>query len=89
MYNERMEVTLRIPDELSEVLHEMEPQDGRALLLETVCGLYARRRFGAGKAARLLNMDRFEFQQELGKREIPINYTLEDLKHDIAFARGQ
>lgn len=88
-YHATMEVTLSIPDELADVLHDLDQRDDRALVVEAVCGLYSRRRLSAGKAARLLNMDRLQFQQELGKREIPINYSLEDLKHDIAFARGQ
>lgn len=84
-----MNVTLDLSDELADLLHEVERENARALLVETVCGLYSRRKISAGKGARLLGLDRFGFQQELGKREIPINYTLEDLKHDIAFARRQ
>jgi len=82
-------MVLEVPDELADVLHELEPRDDRALLVETVCGLYSRRRVSAGKAARMLGMTGLEFQQELAVREIPINYTLEDLKHDIEYARGQ
>lgn len=86
---EPMQVTLEIPDELAGVLHEMEPRDDRGMLVEAVCGLYARGRISSGKGARILGIDRFEFQEELAKREIPIHYRLEDLKHDIAFARGE
>ena len=82
-------MTLDVPDELAALLHEVEPEDGRAVLVETVCGLYSRRKITGGKGARLLGLDRFGFQRELGKREIPLHYTLEDLKHDAAFARGQ
>lgn len=81
-------MVLEVPDELADVLHELEPRDDRALLVETVCGLYSRRRVSAGKAARMLGMARLEFQQELAVREIPINYTLEDLKHDIKAGFG-
>jgi predicted HTH domain antitoxin len=84
-----MKMTLDVPDELAALLHELEPEDGRAVLVETVCGLYSRRKITSGKGARLLGLDRFGFQQELGRREIPLHYTLEDLKHDAAFARGQ
>jgi predicted HTH domain antitoxin len=84
-----MQVTVDLPDELAGVLHEWEPHEDRALLVETVCGLYARGRISGGKAARLLGLDRFAFQQELAKREIAQHYTMEELQHDLAFARGQ
>lgn len=84
-----MQVMVELPDELAGVLHELEPCEDRALLVETVCGLYARGRISGGKAARLLGVDRFAFQQELTKREIALHYTTEELQHDLAFARGQ
>ena len=84
-----MNVTLEMSDELAGLLHDVEPDDSRAIMVETVCGLYSRHRVSSGKAARLLGLDRFGFQQELTKREIPMHYTLEELKHDVAFARGQ
>jgi predicted HTH domain antitoxin len=84
-----MQVTVELPDELAGVLHEMETREDRGLLVETVCGLYSRGRISGGKAARLLGLDRFGFQQELAKREIPLHYTMDELQHDLAFARGQ
>jgi predicted HTH domain antitoxin len=84
-----MQVVVELPDELAGVLHELEPCEDRALLVETVCGLYARGRVSGGKAARLLGVDRFVFQEELAKRDIPLQYTMEELQDDLAFARGQ
>lgn len=84
-----MEVSLNIPEELAELLREVETRDERALLVEAVCGLYSRCRIGAGRAARLLGMSRHEFREEVAKRGIPIQHSLEELRHDIAFARGQ
>ena len=84
-----MRVIVDLPDELAGVLHELEPCQDRALILETVCGLYSRGRISGGKAARLLGVDRLVFQQELAKREIPLHYTMEELQDDLAFARGQ
>jgi len=83
-----MRMVLDIPDELASVLHEVEPENAKAVLVETVCGLYSRGRIAGGKAARLLALDRLGFEEELGKRKIPLHYTLDDLKHDAAFARS-
>jgi predicted HTH domain antitoxin len=84
-----MNVTLEINEELEAILHEVEPDGDRALLVEAVCGLYARNRVGGGQGARLLGMDRFEFQEELAKRQIPMNYGLKELKEDLEFAGGK
>ena len=84
-----MQLTLELPDELVSMLHEVEPEDRRAVLIETVCGLYSRERIGSGVGARMLGMTRFEFWEELGKRKIPRHYDLDSLKQDFAFAREQ
>jgi len=81
-------MVLDIPDELASVLHEVEPEKTKAVLVEMVCGLYSRGRITGGKAARLLALDRMGFEGELAKREIPCHYTLDDLKHDAALARS-
>ena len=83
-----MKMMLDIPDELASVLHEVEPENTKAVLVETVCGLYSLGRITGGKAARLLALDRLGFEDELAKREIPCHYTLDDLKHNVALARG-
>jgi predicted HTH domain antitoxin len=83
-----MLLTLEVSEELADVLHEVEPENGRAMLVETVCGLCSRQRITGGKAARLLELDRLGFEQELAKREIAQPYTLRDLEHDAAFARS-
>jgi len=84
-----MQVMVNVSAELAGVLHELEESEDRALILETVCGLYSRGRISSGRAARLLGLDRFGFQHELTKREIPLHYTREDLQNDFAFARGE
>ncbi len=84
-----MQLTLEIPDEVAALLHEVEAQDDRALLVETVCGLYSRQRIGSGRAARLLGMTRADFQDELARRHIPLHYSIEDFRKDMAYAGGE
>ncbi|MCB9293714.1 MAG: UPF0175 family protein [Lewinellaceae bacterium] len=53
------------------------------LLLEIAILLYQQRRFTMGQASRFAGMNRILFQKELGKREIPVNYDVEDLEEDL------
>jgi predicted HTH domain antitoxin len=82
-----MQITLDISEELAGILHETGSRDDRAIVIETVCSLYSRGRISSAKAARMLGLDRQEFQDELSKREIPLHYTLDDLHTDIAHGR--
>ncbi len=84
MYADDMKVTLEIPDQVARALPDDLAGEPRRLLLELACGLYAARKLTHAQAAELAGLDRLDFQQELGLREIPIHYTSEDLAHDIA-----
>jgi hypothetical protein len=46
-----MTLTIKIPDLLSTLLSQDEPREERGLLVEAVCGLYARHRVSSGEAA--------------------------------------
>jgi predicted HTH domain antitoxin len=83
-----MTVTINISEQLSEVLHESNTSEERALLLEAVCGLYSRGRIGGGEAAAMLALSRTEFWHELAVRRIPRQYSTEMLEEDLAFARS-
>jgi predicted HTH domain antitoxin len=82
-----MNLTLQIPDILAQLLAQDEPSEGRGLLVEAVCGLYARHRVTSGEAAAMLGISRPDFWHELGRRKIPRQYTQEMLEEDLAFAR--
>ncbi len=45
--------------------------------------LYATRRLSIGKAKQLAELDHISFQKELAKRDVCINYDLEDLHEDM------
>ncbi|MFN7343884.1 MAG: UPF0175 family protein [bacterium] len=82
-----MTLTIKIPDLLASLLSQDEPREERGLLVEAVCGLYARHRVSSGEAAAMLGISRPEFWHELGRRKIPRQYTQEMLEEDLTFAR--
>ena len=53
------------------------------LKLEAAAGLYASGDITLGRAALLAGVSQTEFLHELGKRGICLNYSLEDLEHDL------
>lgn len=71
---------LVVPKELLNKLH-LSPDE---MLIELATHLYAVRRLNMGHARRLANLDLMSFQSELAKRNIYINYTVEDLRNDVA-----
>jgi len=66
-----------LPDQLEASL---SPEQAR---LDFAVGLYTSGRVTMGKAAQISNMSTTDFQHELGRRRIPVNYDLEELKHDM------
>ena len=83
-----MTLTLQIPELLARLLAQEGPREERSLIIEAVCGLYARNRVSSGDAAAMLGISRPEFWHELARRKIPRQYTQEMLQEDLAFARG-
>lgn len=53
------------------------------LILEIAILLYSQGRLSMGKASKLAKMNRILFQNELGKRKIPINYNEQELEADL------
>jgi predicted HTH domain antitoxin len=69
-----------LPDHL---LGELRPKE---LLLDLAAGMYAARHLTLGQAAELAGLSQLEMQRELGRREIPAHYDLDDLAYDLAAA---
>ena len=46
--------------------------------------LYQKRKISLARAAEWCGLTRLQFQAEMGKRNVDLNYTVEDLKHDVA-----
>jgi len=53
------------------------------LILEIAILLYSQERLSMGKASKMAGMNRILFQEELGKRKIPMNYDEKDLESDL------
>lgn len=48
--------------------------------------LYAEGYLSFGKARKLAALSKWEFAEQLGRRQIPRHYTQEDLEEDLRFA---
>jgi len=79
-----MKMVLEIPDRLAEALPEDDAARGRSVLLELACGMFATGRLTHAQAADLAGIGRLDFSHELGRREIPNRYNLNDWKDDLA-----
>lgn len=51
--------------------------------LEVAVALYRDRKVSMGRAARLAGMPRPQFQHELGKRDVTVDYDVEDFEQDL------
>lgn len=57
------------------------------LLCELAVVLYQREKLPLGRAARLAGMKKFQFNELLAARGIPIHYGLHELQQDLETAR--
>jgi predicted HTH domain antitoxin len=72
-------MTLRIPDEFLKAAN----LDERGLLIELACHLFDSDRLSLGQAARLANMDRIDFEDEMHRRGIAVyRYGAEEFQQD-------
>ena len=56
----------------------------REALIEFACALFDAERLSVHEAARLAGMERYPFEEELARRNIPIyRPTVEDVRHDV------
>jgi len=73
-------MTLTIPTErLGNVV-----LDERDAVVDIAIGLYKRQMVSLGRAAEVAGMSSAEFLNELGRRRIPINYGVDELREDVA-----
>lgn len=85
-----MSVTLDIPEALlAEVFHVPQQEVPRQVRIELACALYARGAMTHAQASTLAELDRFEMDEEIARRQIPHHYTTADLAADLAYGRGQ
>jgi len=73
-------MTLTIPEErLGNV-----PLDERDAVVDIAIGLYKRQAVSLGRAAEVAGISSAELLAELGRRHIPINYGVDELREDVA-----
>jgi len=85
-----MSVTIDLPEGLlAGVFHVPEPEVPRQVQIELACALYARGALTHAQAAELGGLDRFQLEDELGRREIPRHYSHDDLAADLTYGGGQ
>ncbi len=77
-------MTLNIPDERIGNLK----LDERDLMTDIAIGLYKREEVSLGRAAEIAGVSSPKFLTELGRRRIPINYDVDDLRADLATLGG-
>lgn len=72
-------VNITIEDEL---LHGMtvSPEQAR---LEFAVGLFSDWKITLGRGAEIAGISQAEFMRELGRRQIPMHYTVADLEEDL------
>ena len=82
-----MSVTFEIPDEVFQAMKLPPPEIEARLRLELAISLYAQQILGLGKAAELAGLSRWELNQALAKRGVPMHYSETELAEDVAYAR--
>ena len=55
----------------------------RQAIVDFAIGLFSERKVSIGKAAKIAEMSQPEFLKELGQRQIPIHYDIEDFVDDL------
>lgn len=72
-------MNIRIDDAVIDKLNLTEDE----LRFDLAVGLYVNKSVSLGKAAEVAKMDVIRFQRELGKRQIPMNYGVDDFRQDL------
>jgi len=83
-----MNVTFTIPVDIWQAMRLPEKEKGDLLRIELAIALYQRRILSLGKSRALANISKWEFDEELGRRQIERHYDQEDLDNDLKYARS-
>ncbi|MBV8352627.1 MAG: UPF0175 family protein [Verrucomicrobia bacterium] len=77
-------MTVTIPDDR---IGDIQVSEHDALV-DIAIGLYKREQVSLGRAAEIANMSSPAFLDQLGRRKIPINYGVDDLRQDLSSLGG-
>jgi len=79
LYSKLTDMIITIPDEtLSDV-----KISAAELLIDVAVYLYDKQRLSLGQARKIAGLDVLSFQKELAKRNVYLNYSMDDLNKDI------
>ena len=82
-------LVLEIPDDVAAALRLPPAQAEQELRTELALALYARQILPLGKARQLAGLTRRDFEDLLGRRQVPRAYTEGDLEEDLAYGLGR
>jgi predicted HTH domain antitoxin len=83
-----MQIAVEIPDSLLEAT-DWTPESIQAeMRKELAVTFYRAGSISEGKAAEVAGMNRFAFSKLLGERHVERNYRLDDLQHDMEWAKS-
>jgi len=80
-----MELDLKIPSNINNALKIPNQDKEKTLLIELATSLYYRGFLSFGKARELARLTKWEFHEELGKREISRHYNFENFLEDMEY----
>ena len=83
-----MSVTLEIPDDFAHKLKTERVKAEAELRLELAIALYSQAQLPSGLAAEIAGITRWDFEEILHQRKVPMPYSLADLEHDALYACG-
>ncbi len=81
-----MTILLEIPNSVARAMRLPPNEQRHQLQIELAVSLYAQSILSFGKACELAGMSKLEFGILLGKRNIPRQYSEQDLQDDSAYA---
>jgi len=79
---------LEISEDIVDALRLPPKEVEGELRKELALALYQRGVLSSGKARALIGATRWEFEELLGKRQIPRHYTEKDLEEDLRYAQS-
>ncbi len=82
------DIVLTIPSSLAQEMKLPPDTIREELMSELAISLYQRGIISSAQACRLAGLDRYQFEDFLWKRQIPVHYSEEDLDKDIRYATG-
>jgi predicted HTH domain antitoxin len=77
-------VTISIPDDLGAVLAGTAEQLEARVQADLAVQYYQQGLVSMGRAAEMSGLPRGEFERVLAERQVPRNYSVEDLRDDLA-----